>query len=258
MAPLTATATRIRSLRRTAAAAVERERAAVERTAAASRLFRPRWHAYAPPLSMALPDLERYTDPALGPLAGAAGAAADQCEGDRRLAAWFEGMSAIDRVYRRSEFQKAAHRAMVASFLPQMYGAEFPQHMARLMKEHGLDEVRKELLIACPRRYGKTLGVAMGVAVFICTQPGKKVCIYSPSLRASKMMLATIYNMVKAIRGDASTVETMNKEELSVSHGAGLPLSVVNSYPSNVRARVPPRPSRTPHRVAAAAAAAGT
>lgn len=231
------TTPRIVSLRRSAWAACEREATKTRRAAAALRMCRPRWHNYAPDLSQPVADLDRYQDPDMPQRRqrGGGGAAADECEGDRRLRGFFEALSALDKVYRRSEFQKDAHRAMAAAFLPQMYGAEFTQHMARLLEEHGLDEVRKELLIACPRRFGKTLGVAMASAAFLCSQPGKKVCIYSPSRRASKMMLATIYNMVKTIRGDASSVVVMNQEELSLSHPNGQPISTCNSYPSNVR-----------------------
>jgi hypothetical protein len=238
-------------LRRWALEQFEVERTIHEQRTAAKSLTVNRWRRYASPAALSnAPAAEAVRAAGLE-----AAQAVAESPGDRRLRRFLEALRKLDEVFPRSPFQRKVHHSMMASFLPHIYGDDFVRNMARIFQKFGIDALNLWGLIACPRRYGKTMAVAMAMAAFLCTQPGKKVCIYSPSRRASRMMLATIFNMIKIIRGDSSDIVAMNQEELSLRHAEGA-ISTCNSYPSNVRAHTfhrrvdgthPPPPSHSRH-----------
>lgn len=217
-------------LRRWALEQFETEHTIHKQRVAATSLTVDRWRRYAP--RSALDDAPAAEHIRAAGLQVAQVAA--ESPGDRRLRHFLEALRKLDEVFPRSPFQRKVHHSMMASALPHIYGDDFVPNMARIFQKFGIDSLNLWGLIACPRRYGKTMAVAMAMAAFIATQPGKKVCIYSPSRRASRMMLATIFNMVKIIRGDSSDIVAMNQEELSLRHADGA-ISTCNSYPSNVR-----------------------
>ena len=62
-----------------------------------------------------------------------------------------------DGFVERTESQRRFHREMLIAALPHIYGAQdFEQNRDRILAEFGCDEVKFEVLIICPRRWGKT------------------------------------------------------------------------------------------------------
>lgn len=184
----------------------------------------------------------------------------DVVRGDVMLRRYYQALRILDENgYQRSQFQMMACKNFAAALLPLMYGRTLNRHLARILRENELDGLNSRMLLACPRRFGKTTVTAMMVAAIVSTQPGRTVNIYSPSSRASVALLKKLQKMVVVIRSKMEGIETStaqrqmsrNAEKLEVKHTGDNRTSICFSYPSNVRA--PRRPHRNrrrrrPHR----------
>lgn len=109
--------------------------------------------------------------------------------GDQRLQKLYDQLAFYDTKYQRSQQQIVFHQAFIASCLRNIYRDEFSANFLRILQENELTEARQEVFICCPRRFGKTFAVGLFCAAYLLTQPGQKICIFSPSRRQSKMML---------------------------------------------------------------------
>lgn len=144
--------------------------------------------------------------------------------GDKRCRRMVEALAYLDtQGFMRSKQQRMMHAAMLSLSLEQYYGDELQAHLVRLLREYNLTELRTEGLFTAPRRFGKTVAIAMFTAAEIVTQPGRKahevghdVLIYSNNQRASKMLLLQVYKMVKILSDNPAfggRVDSLNKNE---------------------------------------------
>lgn len=92
----------------------------------------------------------------------------------------------------RTDQQKVFHRHMVNAVLPKIYGDTLMTHKERILKENNWDDIKQEVLVVTPRRFGKTWGVAMFSAACLICIPNFEIVIFSMALRASRKMLALI------------------------------------------------------------------
>lgn len=83
------------------------------------------------------------------------------CAGDKRLEAIRYTLNNLG--YTRSQFQKLFHTHFIQACLPIIYGTDWATHAERVMKEFGLERISPEVLVQTPRRFGKTVSVAMFV-----------------------------------------------------------------------------------------------
>lgn len=170
--------------------------------------------------------LEYYTNPSL---------VDKQTGGDLKLRALIHALSRFDKLgWERSKHQIDFHKAFISAILKKIYGQEIHANLVRLLKEYAIDELRPDVVICTPRRYGKTTSVAMFVAAVLWAIPGFKIDIYSTGRRASMKLLALIYKFVTLLSGTDTVVDTYNKETLGIKTPSG-EVSLCNSYPSKVQ-----------------------
>lgn len=68
----------------------------------------------------------------------------------------------------RTPGQKLFHQSFFNAVLPHIYGSDqFEQDRERILSRYGFSEVRYEVLVICPRRWGKTYGVSMFLAALL-------------------------------------------------------------------------------------------
>jgi len=158
-------------------------------------------------------------------------------DGDKKLKDLRRCLVRLDQMgFRRTNHQIMFHESFIAACISQIYQDDLQRNLVRILEENNFSELNSEIAVVCPRRWGKTMAVAIFVASFIFTQPGAEVCIYSVAKRASLMLLMKVYAMVRRLCDDdshfKSIVMSFNQEEFkiqTINGGVGL----VRSYPSN-------------------------
>jgi hypothetical protein len=158
-----------------------------------------------------------------------------ESSGDKRIRALREALSQLDELgFRRSSHQREFHEAFIGACLPQIYGEDFDRNLVKILRENNLDEIRCEIMVCCPRRWGKTMAVALFAAAYMWTQPEAEIIIYSIAKRTSSMMSSKIYNMVTKLAGGDHCVVTHNQEDMVITNIHGNE-SVLHSYPAASR-----------------------
>lgn len=155
--------------------------------------------------------------------------------GDQRLRDLRKALHYLDEYpdkWRRSKQQKQFHEAFIAACIRNVYKNEFASNYMRILKENNWDEARQEVLICCPRRFGKTIAVCWFVAAFALTQPNCKICIFSPGRRQSEMLLEQVKEFV--FKYPFFKVKKLNKENLWLHGKNDNDTRKIMAYPSKV------------------------
>jgi len=156
-----------------------------------------------------------------------------QSDGDKRVRMLRTALEQLDHLgFRRSAHQRQFHEAFIGACLPQIYGQDLNRMLPRILRENNMEEIHCEIMVCCPRRWGKTMAVALYAAAYLWTQPDAEVLIYSISKRTSTMLMAKVYNILTILAGGSHIVRTHNQEELEIvnAHDA---TSVCRCYPSS-------------------------
>lgn len=156
-----------------------------------------------------------------------------QSDGDKRIRMLRTALEQLDHLgYRRSAHQRQFHEAFIGACLPQIYGQDLSRMLPRILKENNMEEIHSEIMVCCPRRWGKTMAVSLYAAAYLWTQPDAEVLIYSISKRTSTMLMEKVYLILTTLAGGSHIVRTHNQEELEIvnAHDA---TSVCRCYPSS-------------------------
>jgi hypothetical protein len=135
--------------------------------------------------------------------------------------------------YKRSRHQIEFHKAFIAANLKNILGEDLQPNLSRLVEEFGINEIKLDIIIDTPRRFGKTMGVSLFVASFLYTQPGKSVSIYSTGRRASKNILNKIKELLEKLTGSTACFDANNVENIVV-HCMDGGKAFCSSFPSSI------------------------
>lgn len=155
--------------------------------------------------------------------------------GDQRLRALRDGLQYMDDYpdkFKRSRQQKQFHEAFIAACSRNIYKGEFAANYLRILKENSWDEARQEVLVCCPRRFGKTIAVCMFVAAYAMTQPNCQICIFSPGRRQSEMLLDQVKDFI--FKFPYFKIKRLNKENLWLHGETDNDTRKISAYPSKV------------------------
>ena len=143
--------------------------------------------------------------------------AGGECEGDRRVRLVREALDYLDRNgYKRSKQQRVMHEGFLNVSYSAYYGKDTARNLLRLLNDSGFSELRQEVLVLAPRRYGKTVSICLFNAAELVTQPDHDVLIYSNNHRASKMMLLQTHRIISILQKNpkfGGRVVSLNKNE---------------------------------------------
>lgn len=117
----------------------------------------------------------------------------------------------------RSPDQIIFHEAFIVACLPHIYGKDWSNAGARVLREMGLSHIDYEVLCQTPRRFGKTTSVGMFSAVVGYVCKGLKIAIFSTGSRASKGMVDQVLKFMKYLPGGMERKIKHSKEELMFS-----------------------------------------
>jgi hypothetical protein len=154
-----------------------------------------------------------------------------ECVGDKRLDTILECLETLDkRGYMRSNQQREFHKSMIVACLYKIYGSELNRNLVKLLKRFGVTEVKQDVIFITPRRYGKTMAVALYATAYMMSIPGTTVSIYSTGKRASKRLLGLVGKMIIDLNGSKNVIKSFNQETIEVTSFDG-PTSTCNCYP---------------------------
>lgn len=150
---------------------------------------------------------------------------------------------------KRSALQMRFHNMALQANARNIYGSDFDKCQEEIFNKNGGNtEIRHEILVQTPRRFGKTTMVAMLAAALAVFVPGIRIGIFSTVQRTSKKLMEEIFKFVCAIPGAKERVGAHNKEELHINptetaqRGWGRKkvaadpanVSIIYSYPASV------------------------
>ncbi len=192
-----------------------------------------------------------------------------QCEGDIRLRKieWLLD-NALDIAYGwdRTESQSQFCRAYLIAALPKIYGKDWERHSARVMARFNVRQVKQLVLGMTPRRWGKTIVVALFCAVLLLCVPGLHISTFSTGKRASGLLMGEVRRLMSGIPGANERIVRSNAESFNVATGRlqdgvsqhsetakrmanDVSSSIFHSYPSSVDGQNICTPTHTHTRV---------
>jgi len=113
-------------------------------------------------------------------------------DGDSRLDAMQKDLDRFvfqGNPLRRSRTQQDWHRVMLIALMRNIYDRYFHASSRRIFIKFHITEIRQEVLISTGRGHGKTIAVAMILAVIAMHCVNKKICLFASGLRLAMEML---------------------------------------------------------------------
>jgi hypothetical protein len=162
--------------------------------------------------------------------------AARPSHADRLLRKLRETLNFFDGIgYQRSVHQREFHESFIAACIRHIYKDEFADNFVKILQENCWEEARQEVMICCPRRFGKTFATGMYVAAYLYCVPDVEICIFSPSRRQSEKMLELVRTFLLKLPGAKERIIKYNKERMWLKGTEGAEdVRKVSSYPSKV------------------------
>jgi hypothetical protein len=117
----------------------------------------------------------------------------------------------------RTREQRIFHKWFLRACLPHIYGYEWSANSTSILEQHGLAKLRSEVLIATPRRFGKTWAVAMFVTAFLLVVTNKTIAVFSKAQRQSKGLKDHVKEFMARLQGATDRIVEDNQEHLFVS-----------------------------------------
>lgn len=116
----------------------------------------------------------------------------------------------------RTPGQKTFHREFFKACLPHIYGSDvFENDRERILHKFGFTDIRYEVLVVCPRRWGKTYSVALFIAAMAWTVPDMWISIFSTGQRASTSLLELVSKFLATIgNGTENRILSKNNERV--------------------------------------------
>lgn len=141
-------------------------------------------------------------------------------------------LSYLSKLY-RPVHQVEFHRYFLSSCLRLIYGDAYKENRHRVMQKYSLESRKQQILICCPRRFGKTWGVAFFAAVVAIVLPGIEISIFSPGKRQSCTLISVIKEFIRRLHEDERLLND-NVEKILLRSISGK-TSKINGYPSCVK-----------------------
>ena len=140
-----------------------------------------------------------------------------------------------------SEVQIRIFNAFVDSLLPLIYGEEWDEAKARVMRDRGLTRIQQEVLVNMARRNGKTYVTAGTCTALFLKVPGMSCAIFATGERTARKLMEVVVEMIERamqrgthVRADEYQLLQKNKEMLVYQHPSG-EKQVLGCYPGSVR-----------------------
>jgi len=153
--------------------------------------------------------------------------------GEKRLKRIIQDLEKLDGSgFKRSAQQKEFHLSFIIASLKKIYGSELKANLIKLFKQFNIGELKQDVIVITPRRFGKTTAIALFVAVVLKNVGNFTVVIHSPSRRNSKKLLWKVAAILNVLTKPEICIKTMNMEMMEVSTVEGTDSTCI-SLPMN-------------------------
>jgi hypothetical protein len=105
--------------------------------------------------------------------------------------------------------------------------------LEKVIKKYDIKSTTSDVVITCPRRFGKTFGLSQFVAALVLTMENIEISIYSTAKRASSRLIEKIKDFIVLLAGKEALGKFSNGELLEIKGPNGKP-SLIGAYPSSV------------------------
>lgn len=123
----------------------------------------------------------------------------NECSGEMRIRDLHKYLDQMP--LKRGDQQAEMHDLMIKTITPGLYGDDWLKEEARVLKENGWEPISKMGMVSTPRRFGKTIALAMFAAAYVMVMPKCEVLIYSTGKRISDSMQAKIMGNLTHLLG---------------------------------------------------------
>lgn len=141
--------------------------------------------------------------------------------------------------WKPSEQQTQFLQQMLYAIIPIIYGEEWMHYSHRILSRLKLDEIYQNLVISTPRRFGKTISVAMfGAACVYCLR-GRTISIFAKNKRQSGKLMGTVKRLLLQLHGSERMIVQDNNETLLFSvlcNRNDVNMTTLSCYPGNADA----------------------
>ena len=176
--------------------------------------------------------------------AAAADTSSAKRDGFSRIKTLRSALAALDRGgWERSYHQRCFHEQFLNAVIKILFKTDppgsFERSYPRLLELNNWSEIRQEVLISTPRRFGKTISVCLFVAALIYACPSIEISIYSTCKRISCKLLRNCIKYIQIIGDVLKTPpmpfikQTMDEVEIQ-GNESKYDTRKLNSYPSKV------------------------
>ena len=138
----------------------------------------------------------------------------------------------------RSPNQKKFHEKFTQACVQHIYGKDYELNRRTLLKKFKCDELKRQVFVVAPRRFGKTWSVSMFLAAFLYCIPGKIISVFSTGRRASQALKDIVMKFFEQLPESKGMIQSYNAEEVRVqpkNTSKLLEQTVAKFYPSSVR-----------------------
>jgi hypothetical protein len=157
----------------------------------------------------------------------------DVYEGDRSMRILDALLKRIDENgYERSAQQLEFHDAFIQACSRVIYKQDWSRHKPDIVSKHMWTDVKSEVCISTPRRFGKTFSIAIFTSMLALACPCE-IVIFSPARRASRKLLERILEFIK-VAGEENRIIEFNQENLRLRSFINGKSSLIRSFPSKV------------------------
>lgn len=120
--------------------------------------------------------------------------------------------------YKRAPHQALFHKKSIITCLPHIYKGEWEWNKGRVLKQHSISKINHEVFIIAPRRFGKTIAIAMLVAALLLCCIGIRIIVLATCKRASLSLARLTKKFVELSRlhNGAKRILTFSQEELFI------------------------------------------
>lgn len=139
---------------------------------------------------------------------------------------------------RRTIQQKEFHAEFANACLPWIYGKEvFARHREDILKRHALPSTSytQNVLVQCPRRFGKTWCASMWCASLLWHLPHITISVFSTGSRASSSLCNQTYSFLNHLPNAKKRIYKKNEENLFLYGASKQDIRRLFSYPSSVQ-----------------------
>lgn len=156
--------------------------------------------------------------------------------GDARMRALRAKLLKQDIKHQRSKQQIEFHESFLAACAKHIYGEELSANFLDILADNNWTQIKQEVLICCPRRFGKTYATCLYVAAYAMCIPSHTICIFSPSKRQSEDFLDLVKKFIKEDEIGRTMIYRENKSQLWLMGPEGdTDIRKIKCYPAVVK-----------------------